>query len=191
MKKTLLVAIFFISIFHHKTVSASFFIQHSTSYYTHDDNVDELKYLKMNNFSFIGASLDKKRSFFLGQSLHIWNKEHKDSNDSTQSTISITELGPRALLFLDDSKSWVISGTFNPYAKGTRTVKGISQEVSGMSYLVSFAYQIKVTKKFHLGASVNYHSLSISKKVVSEQETSTSDTYTNIIPMLDLSIRFN
>lgn len=173
-----------------KMLHASFFIQHSLSYHTHDDDADYLSYNKMNNLLFLGASLDKSNRLFLGQSIHMWSKTHKASQGGAESDISITELGPRILYYFNDERTWMVSLVYNPYARGTRTINGQEEELSGSGYLLNFAYQIKISKSLFLGASVNYHSFSVSKSSVNNTETEVSQSYTSMMPMLDISFRF-
>lgn len=172
------------------SLHASLYIQHSLFYHTHDDDAENFNYSRMNNYLFIGASIDKKKKFYLGQSVHIWSKEHQADSSSQTSEISITELGPRFIWFLNDAKTWRIGGAWHPYAKGDRTIDGENQEVSGSSYMGSIAYHFKLSKRFYMGGSINYHAYTVDSKVVENTEEDVSESYTAIMPMLEFSIRF-
>lgn len=143
----------------------------------------------MNNYLFFGASLGD--FFFLGQSIHMYSLS-VNSVDSQTSELSMQEIGPRFVWFLDDAREWNISFAYHPYAKGERVLLSSSttEKISGSSMVVSFAYQLKLTKSIHLGASINYFTLSVTEKTADEQAEEVSQSYSGIMPMFDLSIRF-
>lgn len=167
----------------------SFFVQHSVSYFTDGDNVETFSYNNMKNYFFIGASLDKSQRLFLGQSVMYWSRSYKSDSQTNESTISLMELGPRLIFYIDKVRCWSVSFSYNPYTRGTRTIDGENHDISGMSFIGTLSYQISVTKNISLGASINYHSVSISEQSISNTETDVSNSYTGIIPMFDLSIR--
>lgn len=168
---------------------ASFMIELGSNFTTDEDNVSQFKFDKMDNRAFLGASLDSKNAFYFGQSVIMYSREA--SLSGTKADISTTEIGPRFMFFFDDASQIHLSAAWHPYAKGSKTVSGTKYDVSGSSYMATFGYQLKLTRAFYLGASINYHSLSISKQTdPSNNETDVSHTYTTLYPFIDLSIRF-
>ena len=167
---------------------AGLFLQHSFIYYAHSDNVENYSHNRLNNFVFLGASFDKKDKFYIGQSLHSWSKDH--AVGSANGEIGMTELGPRIIMFFNEPKTWYFSFAWHPYAKRTRTVDSESHNISGSSYMGTLGYQLKITKMFYLGGSLNYHLLNISTQTVDNTESTVTHSYTTIYPMVEFSLRF-
>ena len=188
MKALIAILLISLSLFS-STANASFMMQYSFLYFSDSDDVEEFSYSKMNNMIFVGASIDRSQQIFLGQSIQMWSKSHEvDGGDVSE--ISITELGPRIIYFLDQARRWGFSATYNPYCIGTRTVAGQEETISGSSYMASMGYQLYVTKTFQMGASINYYGVSISEKSISNTETDVSESYSGIIPMLEFAMKF-
>lgn len=167
---------------------AAFMFQHSFLYYSDSDDAQNVESTRMNNYSFISASLDNMNKFYIGQSIHAWSKTGKESN-GTEIDMSMLELGPRLLYFFNNERNVHVSFSYNMYAKGTRKVAGVSQDIEGTSMMGSLGYQLKITKTFYMGASINYYSLTLSEKTVDNTTSKVSDKYTAILPMLEFSLR--
>lgn len=183
--------IFFILVFFgSKNLFARFQFHQGFLYFNHANTEESFTFNHLTSVSFLAATLGKNDSFLLGQSVIYWNHTHQDS--AGQSKIGILELGPRFAFYFNEANNFLISAAFHPYAKGTRvdTVNKQLQQVSGWSYFLSFAAQAKVTKHFYLGASLNYHGLSINSVTVGAATSTTSSSYTTIFPLLEMSFRF-
>jgi hypothetical protein len=169
---------------------ASFLIDISTNYTSDSDDVDNLAFNKMDNRIFLGASLDKKNKFYFGQNAMLLSREFQTAAGTTD-TVSVTEIGPRFQYFFNEGKNVFIAAAWNPYAKGERTRSNTTEEISGSSYFVSLGYGIKISRKLNLGASLNYHVLSIAKVTdTSNVESEVTQAYTSIYPMIEFSFRF-
>jgi hypothetical protein len=171
---------------------AKFYAQHSISYESYSENVEDTKFGSMGNLLFVGASIGGAEKFFFGQSVYIHSFTFNTSASNT-GTLSMTEIGPRFIWFLNDRKTWNISFAWHPFAKGKRTLPSAtdSTDTTATSMIASIAYQFPVTKFFYLGASLNYYSYSITKDTTaSGTATNVSQKYTHIVPMFDLSFRF-
>ncbi len=174
------------------TTEAKFYLQHSIGYNSYTENVQNTKYGHLQNMLFVGASIGGSKRFYFGQSVYIHNFTFNTS-DSSSGTMSVTEIGPRFIYFLNDRMTWNISFAWHPYAKGTRTLPTATEstDVTGSAMIASLAYQLPVTKRFYLGASLNYYSYSITEDTTAAGVTSeVSQSYTQIVPMFDISIRF-
>lgn len=165
-------------------------IQHAFNYHSHSDDVENFSYNRMNNYLFIGASINKSERFFLGQSVHIWNKTHQAGSDGEASTISLTELGPRVVFLIGPLFRWHVSVAYHIYTKGTRSIEGSSEKISGSAMMGSLGYQIRLSKVFYMGASLHYHSMSITESVEDSEQTDVTNSYTTIIPAIEFSLRF-
>lgn len=171
---------------------AGLYYQHSLFYNSTTDNADGFNYSTMKNVLFFGASLGKADKIILGQNVIFWNKTHKGTSASNESKISLLELGPRLTYYFNEARTFSVNIAYDPYVKGTRTLATSSdqEEISGSSIFLSAVYQLKVSKMFFIGASLNYHSVTISESTVSNVATEVSQTYTSIYPAIDFSIRF-
>lgn len=152
-----------------------------------DDHSGTFDFSSMTNGFFFGATLSKKKVYF-GQSLIQYSRSF---NDGSSTEVSILELGPRFTFFLNEACTWHINAIWNPYAKGDRTSSGATESMDGWSYEIALGYQHKVTKTFYMGATIAYHSLSITSVTNnSNTESETSYTYSSIYPMITLNFRF-
>lgn len=167
---------------------AAFMVDWLAGYASHNENKSNLAFSDMTHHFFLGATLGGKEKFYFGQNVSSISREYKNS---TTTKITTLELGPRMNWYFDESKTVYMGLAWNPYAKGSRVQAGAaSEDVSGWSYLASFGYELKMSKNFHLGASINYHALTISKSEVNNVSTEESSSYTSLTPMINLSFRF-
>lgn len=187
MKRIVLVLLF---MFIPTIAMPGFIVQESLLYHSWSDDVDDFSYNRLNNWLFFGAGLNKNNTFFLGYSYYQWSKEHIKSDGADPSKMSITEFGVQLTWFLGDKANWKISGTYSPYVRGTRTLATVDQEIDGKSYIGSFGYQFPIGKTFFIGGSFNYYNLNVSSYTVDDDATEVSETYTDIFPMLEFSMRF-
>lgn len=170
------------------SVQAAFMINTMTGYSSSSDSKTTTDISDLANHVFIGASIGQKQQLFVGQNVTLFTHQLKTSDTDKVNTL---ELGPRLVYFFDTSN--VFYGTFawNPYAKGKRTVSSVTEEISGYGLLVGLGAEVKINRNFHIGGSINYKSLNISKSISSSNvATEVSDTYTSLMPMLNLSFRF-
>ena len=173
-------------------VHSKFYVQHSLGYQTHSEDVENTAYSLMGNLLFIGASIGSSQTFYFGQSLHMSSLTYSTASGSDGS-MSTTGIGPRFIWFFNDNMEWNLSFAWHPYSKGTRTkaLDSSDDDISGSSMIIGLSYQLKITKGFFLGASMNYYTYSVTKETdSSDTSTDVTNTYTTIMPMIDLSFRF-
>jgi hypothetical protein len=170
---------------------ASLFFQQSGNYMNDSDTSGQkLNYTNLKSVTLIGAEFLKSRQGIIGQNIIYSTRDAKEDYSGKTTSLKMVELGPRIQLFVDEPKTFYFSFTFNPYAKGTRVILGQTETVSGSSFLVNMGYQLKITKSFFAGLSVNYHSLSLTSKTIDTTETKISESYSTIYPMIEFSVRF-
>jgi hypothetical protein len=169
---------------------AGFWLQPSIHYATDTD--DNTNYENAaSHYSFVlGATFGKKANWVVGQSVVSWARTEGSDTTDPANEISMLELGPRIMYLFGKDRNFYISGTYNFYAKGTRTIAGDEAEIDGSSILGSFGVQMKGSKKFYLGFSINYHATSISKSTVDNTSEDVTNSYSRIYPAIDLSFRF-
>jgi hypothetical protein len=97
-------------------------------------------------------------------------------------------MGPRLQWFINHGYNLYVSAEWNPYAKGEREKIELERKISGSSYGFGIGYRFNLSKVIGLGASLHYHSLTIREEKVDSSEMSVSDTITNLMPMLELTI---
>ncbi len=175
-------------IFLMNTANAAFMFDTMSGFTTTSDSKTTTDTSDVTNHLFIGASLGARQRTFIGQNVTFFTHQVKKT---TTDKVSTLELGPRVTWFFNDENVFYVSLGWNPYAKGTRTINGTTEDISGFSLLGSLGAEVKINKNFHIGGSLNYHSLKISKAIsAANVATSVSDTYNSMMPMLNLSFRF-
>ena len=173
-----------------KVASSNVFFQWSFNIDNMTDNVEKFNYGTMNNYLFLGIAVTPTKQFIFGQNVVIWNRTHKiDSGETSQ--MSLTEMGPKCLLYFTEERTMGISFAYHPYTKGTRKVSdGESEKISGTSMLGSVVFHFRITKNFFMGASLNYHSTSIAESTVDEETETVSHTYATYYPALEFVLRW-
>jgi hypothetical protein len=183
MNKILLTFLFLIN-----TAHAAFMIDTMTGYSSSSDSKTSTNISDISNHIFIGASIGAQQRTFIGQNITIFTHQLKTSATNKINTL---ELGPRLTYFFSEENVFYGTLGWNPYAKGKRTVSGVTDDISGYGLLAGLGAEVKINRNFHIGGSLNYHRLSISKAISSSNvATSTSDTYSSLMPMINLSFRF-
>ena len=182
-----IISILFIILFS-SNVWARFEIQSATGYESNNDGKTSSSFSDLTNHLFLGASLDSKEKVIIGQNLSYLSNTYKTA---TTNKITTMELGPRLNYYLNEEQNFFLTLAWNPYAKGTRVVNGASEDISGWSYLAGIGAVLKMNKTFYLGASLNYHSLSVTKSIVGTTATTTTNSYSSLMPMINLTLRFH
>jgi hypothetical protein len=185
MKRFLIISLLVVMANHSE---AAFMINTMTGYSSSSDSNTTTNISNISNHVFVGASIGSKQQIFVGQNITIYTQQLKTT---TTDKISTMELGPRLTYFFNEENIFYSTLGWNPYAKGTRIVASTSEEISGFSYLIGLGAELKINRNFHIGGSLNYSSLNISKSISSANvATEVSDTYTALMPMINLSLRF-
>ncbi len=177
-----------IVIFSMNSAYAAFMVNSMTGYSSSSDSKTTTEINDISNHIFIGASIGPKERLFVGQNISIFTHEIKTSAINKVNTL---ELGPRLTYFLNEGNVFYLTLGWNPYVKGKRTIGSEMEEISGHSLLGGLGAEVRINRNFHIGGSLNYKSLSISKSISSANvATEVTDTYTSLMPMINLSFRF-
>ena len=192
LKSLLPLVLFFVFfLFSVPKVQAGLYFQHSFIYYSTEDDSEQFTYSMMRNLSVVGSTFGKNDQLVIGWSFLKWSKEHQGSASTTSVDLSLLEMGPRFIWYMDQDKNISLSAIWNPFVSGDRTTSaGVAEDITGNSYLVSLIYQFKVSKHFFIGASLNYHATSIAESKVGTTATDETDSYTDLYPAFDFSFRF-
>jgi hypothetical protein len=96
-------------------------------------------------------------------------------------------MGPRLQLFFNDKYNFYVYAEWNPYIKGDREKNGLNGDIEGSSYGIGAGYRFRISKAFGIGVAFQYQNLSVTKETINSSESTTSDSISNIVPMLELS----
>ena len=179
-------------IFFSLSSQAGLFLNYSLNYHSDTDGGDAEAFSlsRINNNLFLGATLDSAKKFMLGTNFSSWNKSQSKGDGDTEKTISQLEIGPRLHCYLSQNRAWFVTLTYNFYSKGTGTVSGADATFDGTGLMSSLGYHLKTSKSFAMGASLNYHSTTISSRIINSAESEVTDTYVSIYPMLEMVLRY-
>lgn len=182
--KKILIAIFFLI----NTAHAAFIVDNMTGYSSSSDSKTTTDISDLSNHLFIGASLGSKQRLYVGQNITFFTHQIKTASTNKVNTL---ELGPRFTYFFNETNTFYGTVGWNPYAKGKRTIGDVTEEISGYGLLVGLGAELKINRTFYIGGSLNYKSLNISKSIsAANVATEVTDTYTSLMPMINLSLRF-
>jgi hypothetical protein len=170
------------------TVNASLMLQYGLNFSKSSDETsgDDHEVGKSFHKIFLGASIDGGQKLIFGWNINSWSSTV--TKDEAQDEYSVLEMGPKFLWFMNENKNFYTSIEWNPYATGTRTKSNDEKDITGTSVGFSFGYRFRLSKNFGLGASLNYHALSLKKETLDSTESTISDKITNLMPMLEISI---
>jgi hypothetical protein len=168
---------------------ASFIFHYGLNYDSQKDSSSDGDFSQSRTFNkiFLGASVNGERTLFFGWNINSWGST-LEQGSANEDTYDILEMGPRLQWFLNDNYNWYVSAEWNPYAKGTREKAGTERDITGSGLGFGFGYRFRISRLIGFGASLQYHSLSMSKETQSSTESSVSDSVTNFMPMLEFSL---
>ncbi len=172
---------------------ASFYMDYKLNYQSETDGGDAgaFSYTRMMNSLYFAASMDRDKRLFIGQSVIFWNKTQKQGDDAAaETTLDLLELGPRVHYYLNQNRTWYTGLVYNFSVKGTSKVSEVESDVDGSGYMATLGYHYKFSKTVGIGASLNYHSITIDERKLDSTSNDVSETYTAIIPMLEVAFRF-
>jgi hypothetical protein len=169
--------------------SANFIMQYGLNYSSQTDgsSAGEFEESRIFHKGFIGASINGERTLFFGWNINSWTSSLSQGT-SDADTYSMLEMGPRLQWFVNDNHNLYFTAEWNPYATGERDKASTSKDITGSSIGFGFGYRFKINRVLGLGASLNYHSLSITNEKLGTTEDTVSDSVTNMMPMLEFTI---
>jgi hypothetical protein len=137
---------------------------------------------------FFGGSINGAKTLYFGWSINSWGSELKPATGD-RSTYSLLEMGPKIIWFANDNYNLYFSAEWNPYTRGERTIGGQKREVlSGNSMSAGIGYRFRLSRLVGLGAGIHYHAFEPGEENVAGATTKSGDKFSNIMPMLELSL---
>lgn len=182
--------ILFLLIFAPLSAQARLIINYDLNYSSESADSNSVKNEKTRLFHkiYIGGSLNDRKTFFFGWNINSWSSDGK--NGSSKDEYSFLEMGPKLLWFLNDNYNWYVSGEWNPYARGERTIGATKEDISGSSFGLGFGYRFRISRFIGLGAGIHYQTTKIDEAKVGSTERNVSDSVSHVMPMLQLSAMF-
>ena len=184
MKSYFLILFLFVT----ANANASLLLQYGVNFTAQEDDSSSGKFEQSRTFhkGFIAASINSSKTLFFGWNINSWSSNLKQGSAS-EDTYSLLEMGPRIQWFLNDDYNLYFTAEWNPYGKGERDKGGSNKEIGGSSIGLGLGYRFRLSRVVGFGASLNYHSLSISEEKSGSTENEISDSVSNIMPMLELT----
>lgn len=171
------------------TANANFLFQYGLNYSSGEDSSADGDSEQSRTFhkALLAGSINRNKTLFLGWNINSWSSSLKQG-DGDEDTYSMLEMGPRLQWYTNDNYNLYFSAEWNPYARGEREKVGTKRDISGSSLGVGIGYRFRISRMMGVGASLHYHSLSISEEKVNNNEDDVSDKVTNFMPMLEFTI---
>jgi len=143
----------------------------------------------MYDFS-VGMNLTKKGQLVLG-----WNyasSSFADDDGTTQTTLTVTDMGPKLAYYLDKELTWCIAVSYNLITKGSySTGSGSATEYRGTSIKADLGYLPQISESFYLGLKLNYYKPTFSEEITGQTALAqVSYGRAVIYPSIAISARF-
>lgn len=121
-----------------------------------------------------------------------WNyaSSNLTENPGTETSLSVTDMGPKLLMFLNKEHNWLIGFTYNLITKANYDSGVSTLELRGSSIKIDAGYMTAFTSSFYLGARINYYKPSFNEEIQNTTLTAASDSRTVIYPSFSLVYRF-
>lgn len=137
----------------------------------------------------VGFPLTKKRRVVLG-----WNYSSMTFSDNpgTETSLKISDMGPKLMWYLDKDRTWVIGFTYNLITKGDYSSGATTTELRGKSMRAEFGYLPMMFENVFIGAKLNYYKATLDEEIVNETALNqVSNSRTAIYPSFSMTIRWD
>jgi hypothetical protein len=165
----------------------SFIFNYNLNYSSESESSDaEYSTSKTFHKILLGGAINRNKTLYLGWNINYWNS-NISYNGGDDDNYSLQEMGPRLVWFLNENYNWYLGVEWNPYAVGTRKKVGVESDISGSSTVLSLGYRFKLSNTMGVGAGLHYHTLSLKEEKINDAASTSSDSISNIMPMLEFS----
>ncbi|MGE3681821.1 MAG: hypothetical protein AB7G93_08855 [Bdellovibrionales bacterium] len=136
----------------------------------------------------IGLGLNKKASWVVG-----WNYGSMTftENPGTETSLTVTDMGPKLLVYLDRNRTWALGFTYNLITTADYSTSGVSTELRGTSLRGEFGYLPEMWEGIYMGAKLNYYQASFKEEVSSSTLTEVTHSRTTIYPSFAFTWRWD
>jgi hypothetical protein len=138
---------------------------------------------------FVGMGLTKKNQYIIG-----WNYDSMSFEDDpgTPTKLSVTDMGPKFMVYFDKERTWVFGFTYDLITKGKYSSgSGTSTELRGSALKVEAGYTPPITETILMGFKINYYKASFAEKVIDTSITKKATSRTAIYPSLSFTMRWD
>jgi hypothetical protein len=138
----------------------------------------------------LGLPLNKKGTWVLG-----WNYDNmafKDkAADGTTTSLTVTDMGPKILVYLDKERTWALSASYNLITTGKYNGGSATTELRGSCIKAEAGYLPMMWENVYIGAKINYYKPSFKEEIVDEATLNhVSDSRAVIYPTFAFTMRF-
>lgn len=176
-------------------VDAALYLQ--TGLGLHSDNhsnssVFDLDYSRASPQLYLGAQFFVPW-FIVGVDVHNWKRKwnYNIDNEDYRHEVSVMEVGPRAILFLNSKRNFYLSASYRGYLKGD-VVDGQSKTtVRGRSVNYGVGLQMPLSRQLFFGLSFNYHNSTLRREISDLQTEEINYSMQGFYPVIEFSYRFN
>ncbi|MBX3023162.1 MAG: hypothetical protein KF799_15920 [Bdellovibrionales bacterium] len=140
----------------------------------------------------VGMPLTKKGRWILG-----WNYNSMSFSDQPAgeeaTKLTVTDMGPKVVYYLDKERTWVVGVTYNLITKGKYTAAAASAtELRGTSLKGEFGYVTPMSESLLMGAKLIYYKPSLAEEITNDTSIEkTSNSRTVIYPSFAITYRFD
>lgn len=139
----------------------------------------------------VGFPVTKKKSFIVG-----WNYDgmsFTDNDGTGATTLTITDMGPKFVYYVDKDRTWVLGFTYNLITKGAYTPNGGTQtELRGSSMRFEAGYTPMMWENVFIGAKIVYYKATFAEEITNETSLEqVSYGRTAIYPAFALTVRWD
>ncbi len=103
----------------------------------------------------VGLPLTKKGRWVLGWNYGSYTLTEAPSG--TETSLKITDMGPKLYYYFDKERTWVIAFTYNLISKADYSSGGTTTELRGTSMKGEVGYMPQMWENVFMGAKLNYY----------------------------------
>lgn len=114
-------------------------------------------------------------------------------NPGVETSLTVTDMGPKLMYYINKDKTWVVAFTYNLITKGDYTAAGAaSTELRGTSMKGEFGYLPMMWESVYMGAKLNYYQASFNEEITGTTTLDqVSHSRTVIYPTFAMTIRWD
>ncbi len=134
-----------------------------------------------------GFPLTKKRRLILG-----WNYASLTYSDNpgTETSLKITDMGPKLLYYLNKDRTWVVGMIYNLITKADYTAADTT-ELRGSSMRFEFGYTPMMWENVFIGAKLVYYKASFVEEITNQTNLAqVTHSRTTIYPSFTMTFRW-
>lgn len=113
----------------------------------------------------VGMNITKKGRWVLG-----WNygSYSLTENPGTETSLAITDMGPKLTYYFNRDRTWVIALTYNLITTADYSSGGASTELRGTSLKGEMGYMPMMWENVYMGAKLNYYKADFKEEITNE-----------------------